>query len=126
MTYGIGGLRKMSENRPQRPWLMSEEERAGSIAELLSIMRSLANDFRSQAALMVVLEKKIDMILQAFPENGGIIGHRVYHENKMLEEKDGRKLKSSISASVWSRVSVAVLVLIAIAVWEYTKIHLKA
>ena len=100
------------------------ESDAQAITALTGLLRSHMNDFNEQTKVVMEMNGKITLLLQAFPEQGGIIGHRVYHENKLLECEDQRATKRSIKGAVLSKWANAGIVIIILGVWELAKAKL--
>ena len=92
-----------------------------TVAELLSMMRSMMNDFNGHADKLVCIERKLDNILTAFPD-GGLMGHRLYHERAQTNQKTGDELRASVIKNVLSGGAWATLVIVTVALWEYFKV----
>lgn len=95
----------------------------GSVAELLKIMRSLNQDFQSQASLLLEVKKDIDSILDAFPP-GGLIEHRLFHEREATDRKDAHELKQSIYKNLSSWGIIGTLAIVGAAVVLYIQVKL--
>lgn len=92
-----------------------------SVAELLSMMRSLSNDFQSQAKLMLEMERKIDLILSAFPASG-LAAHKADHEKRETAEHDAHAFRQSLRTGVAMFGIPVLLSFVGYAIWEYLKL----
>ena len=101
------------------------------VAELLRLIHSLMGDFRSQAAAIVEVNerladgaRKLDLLLAAFPE-GGLVQHRLDHERSMASDKSARLLREGVTRNVISGGAWATILVVAYALWDYMKAHIK-
>jgi len=92
-----------------------------TVRELLSMMRSLNNDFQSQANLLLTVKKDIDVILAAFP-SGGLVEHRMFHERQAIDYKDAREFRQSLKRGLALWGAIGVIPIIIYALWEYLKL----
>ena len=99
------------------------------VAELARLMRSMAEDFRSQAKLMISvkddvsdIKSDITLILSAFPKDG-IEAHRRDHEEREQVKLERRDFRQSVSKGlvIWGAAGVIPIVLYAL--WEYFKVQ---
>lgn len=95
------------------------------MSELIGMMRSLQNDFAGQAGKLICVEEKLDNILAAFP-TGGLMNHRVYHEQQIASEKSASEFRASVMKNVASGGAWATIVIVAYALWEYFKLRVNS
>ena len=95
-----------------------------AIAALAGLLRSHMNDFNEQTKVVLEMNEKITLLLQAFPDKGGVIGHRVYHENILRDCEDNRATKNTIKGVIFSKWANAGIVIIILGVWELAKAKL--
>lgn len=94
-----------------------------SVAELLSMMRSLMGDFNGHAVKLLEVEHKIDLILGAFPA-GGLVEHRLFHEREIADSKDARDLKNSLIKSLTTWGVLGTLAAVGAALVLYLQVKL--
>ena len=92
-----------------------------AITALAGLLRSHMNDFNQQTKIVLEMNEKITLLLQAFPEKGGVIGHRVYHENVLRDCEDRRQIKNSVGSSVLGKWANVVILVVILGVWEIAK-----
>ncbi len=111
---------------------MDRKERRVSdsaVAEMAGMMRSMAEDFRNQARLMLemkddvsVLKNNITLLLSAFPKDG-FDAHRRDHEDREQAKLERRDFRQAVSKglAIWGAAGVIPIVLYAL--WEYFKVQ---
>jgi len=91
-----------------------------TIAEMLGMMRSMAQDIRNQAEKLLCVESKIDKMLAAFPE-AGFLHHRLFHEKQIKDEADNHRLHQSLRRNIMEKGVWITIVIVAVAMWEYIR-----
>ena len=101
----------------------------GAVAELAGLMRSMAEDFRSQARLMITVKDEVSnikrdilLILSAFPKDG-IEAHRRDHEDREQVKLDRRDFRHAVSKGLATWGATGVIATVAYALWEYFKVQ---
>jgi hypothetical protein len=99
--------------------------------QLISMLRSLMNDFNSHAVAVDEIRTQlhdiavnVSSLLAAFPE-GGLMGHRLFHEKMKQSCDDNHRLKESVKDRLIVSLATVALTFIAIATWEFIKIHVR-
>ena len=95
-----------------------------TIAEMLGMMRSMAQDFRNQADKLLCVESKIDKMLAAFPEDG-FMAHRLFHEKQIKDDSDNHRLQQSLKRNIVEKGVWITIVIVAVALWEYIKVRVQ-
>jgi hypothetical protein len=106
-----------------------------TVHELLSMLRSMGQDFRNQAKEILLLKesaaevvRKLDLILAAFPEasNGGLMAHRIYHETKHKDGEDSHRTREAVKNKLITTLAVLAVTFLVTTVWELVKLHMGA
>ncbi len=103
----------------------NKERRVGdaTIVQLVSMMRSLMNDFGGHGDKLICIERKLDLVLSAFPEGAdGMSEHRVYHERQIKMAADDHEFRQNLKRGLAMWGIGPVLLFVFYAVWEYFKV----
>ena len=103
----------------------NKERRIGdaTIAELVSMMRSLLNDFGGHGDKLICIEKKLDLVLSAFPSGEkGLVEHKSFHETQISRAKDEHEFRQNLKRGLAMWGIGPVLLFAFYALWEYFKV----
>ena len=96
-----------------------------SVAQLIGVVSSLREDMVNQATLLLDVQKKIDLLLAAFPE-GGLMGHRLFHEGQQKSDSDSRAFRQSLRTGIAMFGIPVLLTFVGYAIWEYLKVKVRS
>lgn len=103
--------------------MTNEEDK--SVSRLIGIVSSLREDMASQATLLLDVQKKIDLLLAAFPE-GGLVSHRLFHEDQQKSRNDAHAFRQSLRTGIAMFGIPALLTFVGYAIWEYLKVKVRS
>ena len=95
-----------------------------TIAEMLGMMRSMAQDFRNQADKLLCVESKIDQMLSVLPKDR-LPEVRNFIEHGVNEARDNHQLHQSLKRNIVEKGIWITIVIVAVALWEYIKVKVQ-
>lgn len=100
---------------------MTTEQKQGDapLTKVLSMFESLSNDLHANSDRLIVVERKLDNILAAFPSSndGGLVGHLMYHIKKNAECREAKETRAMLKRNILLWGTSAVLGVIGLGVW---------
>ncbi len=97
-----------------------------TIAELVGMVRSLLNDFGNHGEKLLCIERKLDLVLSAFPSGEkGLVEHKNFHEIQISRAKDDHEFRQNLKRGLAMWGIGPVLLFVFYALWEYFKVKVR-
>lgn len=90
------------------------------LSKVLGMFESLSNDLHNNSDRLLIIERKIDNILDAFPPvigGNSFFDHRAFHVKKTEECKESRETRAMLKRNVMLYGTLAFLGVCGLGVW---------